>query len=131
MPIERFVDCQCLLNSDPPDTTNVMTIRNRAAAKMPARVENVARLLGVQPKSVLIRDQRVRWASCGPDGTLRFNWRIVMAKPGLIDYVVAHELAHLRFRPHSSDYWAVVSQVVRDYRLRRAELAEAGSSLDL
>jgi predicted metal-dependent hydrolase len=51
-----------------------------------------------------------------------------MAKPALIDYVVAHELAHLRVRPHSAEYWAVVAQAIPDYRLRRAELADAGKS---
>ncbi|MEZ4554188.1 MAG: SprT family zinc-dependent metalloprotease [Dehalococcoidia bacterium] len=105
--------------------------RRRAEAKLPARVNETARLLGVHPKAVLIRDQRVRWASCAPDGTLRFNWRIVMAKPALIDYVVAHELAHLRVRPHSAEYWAVVAQAIPDYRLRRAELAELGHMVGL
>jgi len=104
--------------------------RERAALKLPPRVERIAKLLGVRPKAVPIRHQRVRWASCSPDGTLRFNWRAVMAPPALIDYVVAHELAHLRVRPHNAEYWTVVAQAIPDYRSRRAELAHAGSSLD-
>ena len=55
--------------------------RDRASKKLPPQVERIASLLGVQPKAVLIRDQRRRWASCAPDGTLRFNWRAVMAPP--------------------------------------------------
>lgn len=101
--------------------------RERAALKLPSRVDRIATLLGVQPKAVLVRDQRVRWASCGPDGTLRFNWRALMLPPALIDYVVAHELAHLRVRPHSAEYWSVVAQAIPDYRLRREHLKEEGA----
>lgn len=105
--------------------------RERAAVKLPPRVDRIASLLGVQPKEVLIRNQRRRWASCAPDGTLRFNWRAVMAPPALLDYVVAHELAHLRVRGHTPEYWAVVAQAVPDYRLRRERLREVGPLLSI
>ncbi len=100
--------------------------RDRAAQKLPDRVDRVAGLLGVRPKGILIRDQRKRWASCSPDGTLRFNWRVIMAAPALIDYLVAHELAHLKVRGHSADYWAVVAQAIPDYQRRRERLRELG-----
>lgn len=100
--------------------------RERAAQKLPDRVDRVAGLLGVRPKEILIRDQRKRWASCAPDGTLRFNWRVIMAAPALIDYLVAHELAHLKVRGHSADYWAVVAQAIPDYQRRRERLRELG-----
>ena len=103
--------------------------RERAALKLPPRVARVGSLLGVRPKEVLIRNQRRRWASCAPDGTLRFNWRAIMAPPALLDYVVAHELAHLRLRGHTPEYWAVVAQAVPDYRRRRARLREIGPLL--
>jgi predicted metal-dependent hydrolase len=80
---------------------------------------------------VLIRAQRQRWGSCGPDGTLRFNWRILMAPPTLIDYVVVHELAHLRYKHHDSAFWAEVSRLLPDYQLRRARLKEVGPRLSL
>ena len=101
--------------------------RERAAVKLPDRVERVASLLGVRPKEILIRDQRKRWASCATDGTLRFNWRVIMAAPTLIDYLVAHELAHLKVRGHSSEYWEVVAQAIPDYQRRREQLRELGS----
>lgn len=100
--------------------------RERAAQKLPDRVDRVAGLLGVRPGEILIRDQRKRWASCAPDGTLRFNWRVIMAAPALIDYLVAHELAHLKVRSHSSEYWAVVAQAIPDYQRRRERLRELG-----
>lgn len=105
--------------------------RERAALKLPPRVSRIASLLGVRPKDVLIRNQRRRWASCAPDGTLRFNWRAIMAPPALLDYVVAHELAHLRVRGHTPEYWAVVAQAVPDYRRRRERLREVGPLLSI
>ena len=101
-------------------------IENVQHRNSPIGVDRVAGLLGVRPKEILIRDQRKRWASCAPDGTLRFNWRVIMAAPALIDYLVAHELAHLKVRGHSSDYWAVVAQAIPDYQRRRERLRELG-----
>jgi predicted metal-dependent hydrolase len=103
----------------------------RAAQHLPGRVERWARRAGYAAGLVLIRDQRRRWGSCGPDGTLRFNWRIVMAAPALIDYVVVHELAHLKVRSHSADYWAEVARLMPDFKIRRARLRELGADLFL
>ncbi len=105
--------------------------RERAALKLPSRVDRIAQLLGVTPAAVLVRDQQRRWASCAPDGTLRFNWRALMVSPALLDYVVAHELAHLRVRSHNAEYWAFVAQAIPDYRLRRQRLRELGLTLPL
>ncbi|TAK80415.1 MAG: M48 family peptidase [Dehalococcoidia bacterium] len=103
--------------------------RVRAQDRLPARVDRVARLLGVNPTAILVRDQRQRWASCSPSGTLRFNWRALMAPPALLDYVVAHELAHLRVRAHTTEYWAAVAQAIPDYRQRRERLRDVGPLL--
>lgn len=105
--------------------------RARAAERLPKRVERWSSLLGRSPSQVLIRDQRRRWGSCGPDGTLRFNWRIVMAEPALIDYVIVHELAHLAVNNHSPRFWAEVARALPDYKLRRKRLKEVGSDLTL
>ena len=105
--------------------------RIRATDRLPIRVDRVARLLGVTPTAILVRDQRQRWASCSPGGTLRFNWRALMAPPALLDYVVAHELAHLRVRAHNAEYWAVVAQAIPDYRQRRERLKEVGPLLNV
>lgn len=105
--------------------------RARAARAVGLRVARFAPKLDVEPAAVLVRDQHRRWGSCAPNGTLRFNWRIVMAPPALIDYVVVHELAHLRTRSHGARYWALVAQLVPDHRLRRERLRLLGPSLDL
>jgi predicted metal-dependent hydrolase len=105
--------------------------RAQAAERLSAAVRRWAGLSGYAPRAVLIRAQRQRWGSCSPDGTLRFNWRIVLAPPAVIDYVVVHELAHLRLPNHSSAFWAEVARLMPDYPERRARLKALGPSLSL
>lgn len=105
--------------------------RERALAHLERRIGVLAPRLGVSPAGVLVRDQRTRWGSCSPTGVLRFNWRIVMAPPALIDYVIVHELAHLRVRTHAPEYWSEVARVIPDHRERRRRLRELGPQLPL
>ena len=80
-----------------------------------------------RPTQVLIRSQRRRWGSCSSDGSIRLNWRIIMAEPALIDYVVVHELAHLAVMDHSPRFWKQVERAIPDYRVRRKRLNEVGA----
>ena len=106
--------------------------RTRASARLPEYVDRWWGRFGNSNRSrILIRDQRLRWGSCASDGTLSFNWRVMMLEPALIDYVVVHELAHLTVRNHSKDYWALVSSVMPDVRQRRRRLKEVGQTLPL
>jgi predicted metal-dependent hydrolase len=100
--------------------------KQRAQERLEERVLRWSDKLGCQVTRVVTRDQRQRWGSCAPDGTIRFNWRIVMAEPALIDYVVVHELLHLRVRNHSADFWSEMVKAIPDYRVRRARLKEFG-----
>ena len=77
----------------------------------------------------LIRDQRRRWGSCSSDGTLRFNWRLVMLREDIIEYVVVHELSHLEQMNHSPKFWEVVAKRLPDYKERRRTLRDAGGNL--
>lgn len=106
--------------------------RGRAEERLPACVARWQPRLGrgAVPR-VLIRDQRQRWGSCAPDGTLRFNWRAVMLEPSLIDYIVVHELAHLSVRSHSPEFWRIMTAAMPDAQHRRRRLREAGRSLPL
>ncbi len=70
-----------------------------------------AAALGVKPRAIRVKDTRSRWGSCAPDGTLAFSWRLVMAPGWVTDYVVAHEVAHLRGLNHSGRFWALVEQL--------------------
>ena len=106
--------------------------RGRAAARLQAGVKKwLPRFGGGEPPDVLIRDQRQRWGSCAPDGTLRFNWRVVMLEPALVDYVIVHELAHLTVRNHSGDYWQLVNRVMPEAQERRRKLRDLGRALPL
>ena len=70
-----------------------------------------ARIIALKPDRISIRDQRSRWGSCSHKGGLSFNWRLILAPPMVLDYVVAHEAAHLREMNHAPAFWAVVDQL--------------------
>lgn len=112
--------------------TIVQWYRRRAELRLPQAVQMWRKRMGLsETPEVLIRDQRQRWGSCAPDGTLRFNWRVVMLRPELAEYVVVHELAHLKVSSHSTEYWALVSNLLPDAQQRRRWLREAGKLLPL
>ena len=106
--------------------------RRRSELRLSQAVEMWRKRIGLsETPEVLIRDQRKRWGSCAPDGTLRFNWRVVMLAPALSEYVVVHELAHLRVSSHSTQYWELVSSLLPDAQQRRQRLREVGKLLPL
>ncbi len=106
--------------------------RGQAADRVQSAVERWWPRLGHEAcPRVLIRDQRQRWGSCAPDGTLRFNWRAAMLEPLLLEYVVVHELVHLRVKNHSSEFWGQLSNAMPDAQRRRRRLREVGRALPL
>jgi len=105
--------------------------RERATQEITDRVTAWAARAGYGPRRVLLRDQKRRWGSCAKDGTLRFNWRLVMLEPAIVDYVVVHEIAHLVRPHHRPSFWAEVERLIPDYRARRRRLGEQGAGLPL
>jgi predicted metal-dependent hydrolase len=91
--------------------------------------EEEAETLGVVYARIEIRDQRTRWGSCSPQGTLSFNWRLVLAPFEVLDYVVVHELCHLREPNHSPRFWRLVAGRRPGWREQRAWLREHGPEL--
>lgn len=88
-----------------------------------------ARMIGIRPSRIRIRDTISRWGSCAPDRTLMFCWRLVMAPPFVQDYVVAHEVAHLRHMDHGPAFWLLTEQLT-DHRAGAALwLARNGPAL--
>lgn len=79
--------------------------------------------------SLAIRDTRSRWGSCSPDGRLMYSWRLIMAPPAVLEYVAAHEVAHLVELNHSPAYWKVVTGICPDWKDHRAWLREHGNTL--
>jgi predicted metal-dependent hydrolase len=86
------------------------------------RLNHFAGLLGVRWTSLHLSNAKTRWGSARIDGAIRLNWRLLHACPETIDYVVAHELAHLRFMNHSALFWDAVGSVFPDYRAARQRL---------
>lgn len=87
---------------------------SEARREITSRVDEKARRLGQQRGRITIRDQRTRWGSCSHSGNLNFSWRLVMAPEPVLDYVVAHEVAHLREMNHSRRFWSLVEGLSGD-----------------
>lgn len=85
-------------------------LRRAARAALEERVAARAPEMGVEVKRLTVRDQRTRWGSASRSGTLSFSWRLVLAPPEVLDYVVVHELAHLRVAGHGKRFWALVAK---------------------
>lgn len=88
----------------------------RARIELPARTWELAALTGVEVKHVVVRNQRSRWGSCSARGTISLNWRLVQTPDFVRDYIVYHELMHLREMNHSARFWARVEEVCPGWR---------------
>jgi predicted metal-dependent hydrolase len=104
-------------------------LRVQAGAVLPARLLELAHLYGLQVDRVSIRNQRARWGSCGRDGHICLNWRLVRMPEPVRDYVLIHELMHLRRMDHSPAFWRLVADACPGYREARAWLRHHGPSL--
>jgi len=105
--------------------------REQAQRYLGERTTWHAARIQVAPASVGIKSYRSRWGSCHADGRIYFNWRIIMAPPSIVDYVVIHELCHLVHHNHSSDYWRLVASIMPEYRAIRVWLKQHGYSLEI
>ena len=90
--------------------------KEQAAEVLAERVSHFTKGTRLAPGTIRISGAKKRWGSCGPRGSLNFSWRLVMAPLQVIDYVVAHELAHLEERNHSRKFWEKVSSLMPEYR---------------
>jgi len=99
----------------------------QAAALLTARVQLFAARMGLKPPPLTLRDWRRRWGECHPEGHLRFNWRLVLLPPEILDYLVVHELAHLIVPGHPRRFWQEVGKYLADYAQRRRWLKLYGS----
>lgn len=104
-------------------------LKQAARARLSAAVAAHAGTLGVAVGRITLRDTRSRWGSCSHRGDLMFSWRLVMAPPRVLDYVAAHEVAHLARMDHSPAFWAVCERLCPDWRARRDWLRTGGATL--
>jgi len=101
-------------------------LRERARQHFAERLAHFCYRLGVTLPPLALSAARTRWGSCSQRSGIRLNWRLVHFPPALVDYVVAHEVAHLREMNHSPRFWSVVEQLYPDWRTARAELKRLG-----
>ena len=95
------------------------------------RVCHYSKILNLYPTRLRISDAKFRWGSCSYDNRLSFSWRLIMAPGSVIDYVVIHELAHIREKNHSKAFWNFLAGIMPDYRAPRLWLKENGHLLDI
>lgn len=103
--------------------------RKEAFAVFTEKADGYAGRLKVSYQDIRIKDQKSRWGSCSSKGNLNFNWRILMAPEPVCDYVIIHELCHLRHMDHSPDFWGQVEGICPEYKQYKKWLREHGESL--
>lgn len=104
-------------------------LAGEARADLDARVRFHAERLAVKPKRIVVRDQSSRWGSCSTTGVLSFSWRLIMAPPEVLDYVAAHEVAHLIEMNHGPKFWALVARTMPGHDSAKMWLKMCGADL--
>ena len=99
-------------------------LRDKAGAILPQKTKEWAEKIGVEYNNVVLKDQRTLWASCSGKKNINYSYRIIKMPPIVQDYLVIHELCHLRFMNHGAEYWELVGQFSPDYKLHRRWLNE-------
>jgi predicted metal-dependent hydrolase len=104
-------------------------LKRLARHELTAQAAAKAKLAGLSPKCVRVKDTRTRWGSCAPDGTLAFCWRLICAPDFVQDYVVGHEVAHLRHMNHGRHFWALTDELTPHRAAASAWLDRDGPAL--
>ena len=104
-------------------------LKHLAAERLRSACDGFASALGQEYRALALRDTRSRWGSCTSDGRLMFSWRLAMAPPGVLQYVAAHEVAHLVHMDHSTRFWGQVEALMPGYRSERVWLRNHGNEL--
>ncbi|WP_062014733.1 M48 family metallopeptidase [Aureimonas sp. AU4] len=105
------------------------TLKREARRDLQAEVDRLVPILGLRPSALSLKDTRSRWGSCSAERRLSFSWRIVMAPPPVLRYLVAHEMAHLREMNHAPAFWALCRELCPETEAGRDWLRRRGGSL--
>jgi hypothetical protein len=105
--------------------------RSQAEVKINKLVDIHKKNLNVEPNRVVIKKQKKRWGSCSSKRNLNFNWKIIMAPPAVIEYLVVHELVHLIHPNHSRNFWQTVAEIIPDYQEKKEWLRINGRRLTI
>jgi predicted metal-dependent hydrolase len=119
--------------SNPEKVRKALTqwFRTHADQKLREKTERYARVIGVSPSAIAIKTFKSRWGSCDSRGLVKFNWKLIVAPNRIVDYVVVHELCHLKQHNHSPRFWKCVESVFPDYRECREWLKLNGGILEV
>ncbi|MEK7615561.1 MAG: M48 family metallopeptidase [Patescibacteria group bacterium] len=112
-----------------PTRADYLKHKKAARAVILERLEYFNRIYKFPFERVAIRNQKTRWGSCSRKRNLNFNFKMIFLPQYLIDYIVVHELCHLKQMNHSKQFWDLVAQVIPDYRARKKELEKTGRLL--
>lgn len=109
--------------------SNIQTLiedwfRSLAEERLTEKTERYSKIIGVKPTSVSVKSYKSRWGSCSKSGEIFFNWKIIVAPNKIVDYVVIHELCHLREHNHSRQFWRHVERYAPDWKESRRWLQE-------
>lgn len=133
-PIAEIKDAKIVIHALPrasPSRTLERWLRESARRDITSVVEQRSIEMGVRPNQIFMRSQRTKWGNCSRLRNLSFNWRLIMAPPGVLDYLVVHELAHLKEMSHSPQFWLIVQQACPGFEEHRTWLRRNGHRLSL
>jgi len=99
-------------------------LREKALKVIENKVEYYSRIMNVEPKKVIIGNAKSYWGYCDIKNNINFSWRLMLASDNAIDYVVVHELTHIKHHNHSKEFWKDVCQIIPDYKKLKKELNE-------
>jgi hypothetical protein len=106
--------------------------RTKGAPRITKRVRHFKEQMGVETGQIRIMELQHRWASCSvTTGDLNFHWKCLMAPLSILDYIIVHEMAHLKFDNHSEAFWNEVDKIIPDYQERKTWLRFNGAGMDL
>ena len=103
--------------------------QTHAIERLTEKTKRYAKIIGVSPKIISVRDYKSQWGSCSRDSKISYNWRLIIAPHNVVDYVVVHELCHLLEFNHTKNYWRHVSNNFREYKKSRDWLRLNGANL--
>ncbi len=107
----------------------IQEYRRIAKQFIPKRVAEISAQIGLYPSAVKINSAKGRWGSCSGKHSLNFSWRLIWASPETVDYVIIHELCHIRHHNHSPDFWSLVASFLPNYRELRENLKQISRRL--
>lgn len=127
--IERHLEARDSVKPEKLTDQEVKMLREKTRQLVTERVEHYAPIIGVRYGQISIRMQRTRWGSCSSKGNLNFNCLLALVPSEVLDYVVVHELCHLKELNHSERFWSEVSNVLPDYKVQKKWLKDNGNNL--